>query len=105
MRVYLQVPNEGTEFFPHEDRAKQAATSSHTEIAAMKAFHEQESNITPQLFGLTEAKQDDEGFVPGGYVIHMVKEPVRGTRLADDLMVPGYGPACVLSEVYSTPTR
>ncbi|KAJ5713699.1 uncharacterized protein N7483_010880 [Penicillium malachiteum] len=91
MRVYVQVPHEGQEFFPREERAKQAATSSHREVSAMKAFHAKESTITPQIFGLEEATQDDEGFVPGGYVIHMVTQRLSGTRLADDLLAPGYG--------------
>ncbi|KAJ5629152.1 hypothetical protein N7528_002809 [Penicillium herquei] len=105
MRVYIQVPNEGAEFFPREDRAKQATTLSPTEIAAMKAFHEQESTITPQLLGLTEAKQDDEGFVPGGYIIHMVTERVPGTRLADDFLLPGYGAPSAFFQKFTRPQR
>lgn len=41
MRVYLQVPHKGTEFFPPNKRAKQAAAGYHREVEAMKAFHEQ----------------------------------------------------------------
>lgn len=91
MRVYLQVPNKGTEFFPPDERAKQAASSYHREVKAMKAFNEQDSPITPALLAIKEDIQDIEGFIPGGYVIHIVFQRVPGVRLADDRLLPGWG--------------
>ena len=91
MRVYLQVPNKGTEFFPPEERAKQAAPSHHLEVEAIKSFYNHGSTITPALLAINEDIQDKQGFVPGGYVIHIVFQRVPGARLADDRLLPGWG--------------
>jgi hypothetical protein len=90
MRVYQQVPHLGTEFFPVDERAKQATPSYHREVHALKAFHEQKSTITPALLAIKEDVQDSQGFVPGGYVIHIVFQRVPGVRLADDRILPGW---------------
>ncbi|KAJ5597740.1 hypothetical protein N7537_007824 [Penicillium hordei] len=65
MRVYLRVPHQGTEFFPSNERAKQAAAGCHREVEAMNAFHEQGSTITPGLFTIIEDIQDKHGIIPG----------------------------------------
>lgn len=90
MRVYLQVPNKGTEFLPLNERAKQATVGYHREVEAIKAFHKQDSTITPALFAIKEAIQDKEGLIPGGYAIHMVYRRVPGIRLASDRVLPGW---------------
>lgn len=106
MRVYLQVPHKGTEFFPPNKRAKQAAAGYHREVEAMKAFHEQGSTITPALLAIQEDIQDKEGVIPGGYVVHIVFQRVPGVRLADDTTVPGYAPTLHnFFQVFSTPER
>lgn len=91
MRVYLQVPNKGTEFFPPDERAKQAAPGYHSEVEAIKAFYKQDSTITPALLAISEDTQDKQGFIPGGYVVHVVFQRVPGVRLADDRLLPGWG--------------
>lgn len=91
MRVYLQVPNKGTEFFPAEERANQAASGYHREFEAMKTFYEKGSTITPALLAYKEDVQDSQRLVPGGYVITFIFERVPGVRLAEDKVVPGYG--------------
>lgn len=84
MRVYLPVPNKGTEFFPLEERAKQAAFGYHREFEAMKTLHERKSTITPALLAFKEGVQDSQLLVPGGYVIQFVFQIVPGVPLADD---------------------
>lgn len=93
MRIYMQVPNKGTEFSRPEDRAKQAASASgrHKEFEAMKAFYEGKSTITPAFLGWKVGFQDDQSPVPGGYVIRFVFERVPGVRLADNRILPGQG--------------
>lgn len=91
MRVYQQVPHLGPEFFPLDERAKQAAPCYHREVQAIKAFHEQKSTITPALLAIKEDVQDSQGFVPGGYIIHIVfQRVVHGVRLVDDRILPGW---------------
>lgn len=48
-------------------------------------------SITPALYFLSEQKQDDDGPVPGGYVVYIVFEQVKGTRLANEHLVPTSG--------------
>lgn len=91
MRVYLQVPKKGTEFDHPKIQAKQAAPGYHREFEAMMAFHREKSTITPALLAWKEDVQDDQGSVPGGYVIQFVFEPVPGVRLTDDRILPGKG--------------
>lgn len=91
MRVYLPVPNKGSEFYPPEERAKQATPGYHREYEAMKTFYEKKSTITPALLAYKEDVQDNQELVPGGYAITFVFERVPGVRLAEDKIVPGYG--------------
>lgn len=91
MRVYLQVPNMGTEFFPLNERAKQATVGYHREVEVTKAFHKQGSTITPALFAIKEAIQDKEGLILGGYAIHIVFQRVPVIRLTFDRILPGLG--------------
>ncbi|CDM36806.1 unnamed protein product [Penicillium roqueforti FM164] len=88
MLVYLQVPHQGTEFFPPNERAKQAAARGHCEVEAIKAFHKQYSTITPALLGIKEDVQDQQGVIPGGFAIHFVFQRVPGYRLWEDHVMP-----------------
>lgn len=92
MRIYQQVPSKGTEFFPPEERANQAASSgNHAEFEAVRTFYEKKSPITPALLAYKEEIQDRQGLIPGGYVILFVFERVPGVPLAEDKILPGYG--------------
>jgi hypothetical protein len=76
MRVYMQIANQGTEFEPIEERAKQAADRTvdtiHEEIQVLKLLTEKKSQHTPTLLGYKEEKQDNSGLVPGGYVCYLL---------------------------------
>lgn len=88
MRVYLQVPNNGTVRSPRAARAKQAAPGYHEEFEAMMTFYDAKSTITPALIAWEVGDNGDDGLVPNGYVIQFVFECVPGVRLAEDKVVP-----------------
>lgn len=45
MRIYMQVPIKGTEFDSAGDREEQAASRTHGELNAFKAFHDEKSTV------------------------------------------------------------
>ncbi|CAG8379578.1 unnamed protein product [Penicillium salamii] len=88
MRVYMQVPVLTTEFEPREVRRRQATCCSHNEVAALKYFHEEGATMTLALLGIKEEVQDDDGVVPGGYIVYMVFQRVSGIKLAESQAAP-----------------
>lgn len=66
MRVYLQVPNNGTVCSPRAARAKQADSGYHEEFEAMMAFYDAKSTVTPALIAWKVGDQGDYGLVPNG---------------------------------------
>jgi hypothetical protein len=54
------------------------------EVAAIKAFWEQNSSITPPLLGYKEQVQESGMPVPGGFKTYFVWGEVPGVRLGDD---------------------
>ncbi|KAI2679548.1 hypothetical protein CBS147355_4030 [Penicillium roqueforti] len=88
MLVYLQVPHQGTEFFPLNERAKQVAARGHCKVEAIKAFHKKYSTITPALLGIKEDVKDQQGVIPRGFAIHFVFQRVPGYRLWEDHVMP-----------------
>lgn len=85
MRIYMQIPYQGTEAEPPEDRAQQASSRTHEELTALKTFTDKNSKITPTLLAYKEDKQDDRGIVPGGYITYLVWNILPGLRLGDNL--------------------
>ncbi|CAL5866293.1 uncharacterized protein PFLUO_LOCUS500 [Penicillium psychrofluorescens] len=87
MRVYMQVPWEGTEVYPASERQKQVTSMSKEfmpiEGIAMKAFWKQNSSITPPLLGFKEGIQNPDMPVPGGFIIYIVWGEVPGICLGD----------------------
>lgn len=98
MRIYLQVPNQGSEFDSPADKAKLASYQTHSEVTALKTFHERGSTITPALLGYKEDKQADDGLVPSGYITCLVWEKVPGIQLGDNLI-----PECGTHEFWRLP--
>jgi hypothetical protein len=82
MRIYMQIPYEGTEIEPPETRAQQASSRSHSELDAFKAFTKLGSTVTPKLLAYKETTQDEGRLVPGGYITYIVWEKVPGVQLA-----------------------
>ncbi|GKZ34461.1 hypothetical protein AbraIFM66950_004736 [Aspergillus brasiliensis] len=85
MRVYKQIPIEGTEAEPPTIRGKQAESFCPIELEYLRTLTRKRSTITPRLLDSKEEKQDETGFVPGGFVIWVVWEVVPGLQLGDDL--------------------
>ncbi|RMJ23117.1 hypothetical protein PHISP_06011 [Aspergillus sp. HF37] len=85
MRVYMQIPVNGTEFSRPETRAKQASVRSHDEVDAFAAFYQHASKNTPALLAMKHGKQPENGLVPDGYVVFLVWEQVPGSLLGNGL--------------------
>lgn len=84
MRYYKQIPIEGTEAEPPFIRAKQAESFSPPELVYLRTLTQKGSTITPRLLDSKEDKQDNTGFVPGGFVISVVWAVVPGLQLGND---------------------
>lgn len=85
MRVYCQALDEGTEFLPDEDRAKQARPHFEKhEAMALKKFRRGECKSVPSLLGYSQSAQGELGPLPGGYLTHLVWEKVPGEILTPE---------------------
>lgn len=82
MRIYIQLPHDGTFFLKANIRQGQAAPpKQHPELVALKKLKKQGCGFAPDLLGYEEKKQDDERFVPGGYITYVVWENIPGESL------------------------
>lgn len=85
VRVYLQVPNVGTEYSNSTVRAKQAAPPRvHKELTALRELKKRKCDVVPDLLAYQTLKQDQEGPVPGGYITFIVWDIVPGQPLDPD---------------------
>ncbi|KAJ5261340.1 hypothetical protein N7478_011935 [Penicillium angulare] len=90
IRVYIQVPYEGTEHDSPQSRAQQAETFSPNELKAytiMSGDHET-CHFTPKLIGYAEESQGPNGLVPGGFLITIAWQRVSGIRLGSGIIGP-----------------
>ncbi|GLA00601.1 hypothetical protein AnigIFM60653_009351 [Aspergillus niger] len=85
MRYYKQIPIEGTEAEPPTTRAEQAESFCPIELKHLRPLTQKGSTITPRLLDSKEVKQDNTGFVPGGFVTWVVWEVVPGLQLGNDV--------------------
>ncbi|GCB23012.1 hypothetical protein AAWM_05897 [Aspergillus awamori] len=85
MRYYKQIPIEGTEAEPPTTRAEQTESFCPIELKHLRALTQKGSTITPRLLDSKEDKQDNTGFVPGGFVTWVVWEVVPGLQLGNDV--------------------
>lgn len=87
MRIYKQIPLDGTELDSSSVRKAQASNlhdHGHVELDALKHLTESGCTITPRLLGYQIGKQDANDLVPGGYFLHLVWEKVPGDPLDID---------------------
>lgn len=93
MRIYKQIPQTGTEFESSTVRKAQAVSHglpdelvAFRELAgkACTACSQPLSTPTPQLLGWNFAQQDDTDLVPGGFIVYLVWEKVRGEPLSEE---------------------
>lgn len=85
IRIWMQIPNFGTEIDDQATRAQQAApTWMPLELIAYKGLTDNQSDVTPRLIGWRK-EQDASGLVPGGFLVSLAWEEVPGTHLGDQL--------------------
>jgi hypothetical protein len=94
MRVYMQIPYQGTEYEGREEMEGQTiyepGETLFTEVEAFKAQEERHSRFTPPLLGYKQEKQDDSGIIPGGFLCYLIWKPVDGLRLGTDSVKEPY---------------
>ncbi|KAJ6151458.1 hypothetical protein N7470_007055 [Penicillium chermesinum] len=83
MRIYRQIPIDGTEFAPSKIRASQAVPQRQTsELEAFKRL--QKCPVVPRLLGYQEGTQGENEIVPGGSEVLIVWEKVPGEPLSEE---------------------
>jgi hypothetical protein len=79
MRIYKQIPLDGTRLDNASDRRAQASKPrKHPEPEAMMRLTGNRSTATPKVRGYRTGIQDANDLVPGGYIIYVVWEEVKG---------------------------
>lgn len=82
MRIYKQIPQLDTELENSSVRQAQASKPRrHVELDALSHFTKNKCTATPRLLGYDTRKQDANDLVPGGYIMYLVWEKVRGDPL------------------------
>ncbi|CAG8114253.1 unnamed protein product [Penicillium olsonii] len=82
LRLYAQIPIDGTLRSKPEIRGKQAReSSSHAEPQALTELHEANCTVVPKLLGVGHSKQSLEDYVPGGYMEWVAWARVPGEPL------------------------
>lgn len=79
VRIYMQIPLDGTFSSAPEVRAQQAVSQrTHTELKALASLDCENCTAVPKLLGYGEGLQGAEEFVPGGYINYVAWERVPG---------------------------
>lgn len=82
MRIYFQIPIDGTEYQPLEVRQRQAVPPrKHRELDALKDLTLRQCPVVPTLLAYKEGKQGNNGVVPDGYITYVVWDKVPGEPL------------------------
>jgi hypothetical protein len=73
IKIYIQIPYEGSEFEPPGQRAGQASETlfqdASLELNAFQHLREASCESTPALIGFRQDKQDEDSLVPGAISI------------------------------------
>jgi hypothetical protein len=79
MRIYMQIPLDGTFSSAPEVRAQQAVSQrTHTELTALATLDRENCTAVPKLLGYGEGLQGAEEYVPGGFINYVAWERVPG---------------------------
>ncbi|KGO68908.1 hypothetical protein PITC_077370 [Penicillium italicum] len=79
MRIYAQIPVNGTLHSAAELRAQQARShGDHTEVEALVSFDEANCTAVPKLLGVSRIVQGPQDYVPGGYITSVAWARVPG---------------------------
>jgi hypothetical protein len=85
MRIYYQIPVDGTFRSPPEVRARQALHQrTHAELKALTSLDNADCTAVPQLLGLSEMVQVAQDYVPGGYINYIAWARVPGEPIDFD---------------------
>lgn len=83
--MYSRIPYYGTISKPRGIRAMQARTEveyrAEQEIAALQGLTDANCSATPALLAWKHTVQDDERYVPGGYITYILMERCPGINL------------------------
>lgn len=94
MRVYMQIPYQGTEYEGREEMERQAidepGETLFTEVEAFIAQEERHARFTPPLLAYKQEKQDESGIIPGGFICYLIWKPADGLRLGTDSVKEPY---------------
>ncbi|KOS37619.1 hypothetical protein ACN38_g11595 [Penicillium nordicum] len=79
IRIYMQIPLDGTFDSAAEVRAQQAVSQrTHTELKALAALDRENCTAVPKLLGYREGLQGTDEFVPGGHINYVAWKRVSG---------------------------
>jgi hypothetical protein len=90
VKIYMQIPYMGSEFDLPEERATQASDvlieSSQSEYEALQHLTERRCQSTPALLGHKMDKQQENGLVPGGYILYLLMTRMPGIPLGTNVV-------------------
>ncbi|KAH8804894.1 hypothetical protein F5884DRAFT_430267 [Xylogone sp. PMI_703] len=85
IKVHMQIPRMGTMSDRVASRAKQARTKlsakARKELEALENLTRQGSQSTPTLVNFTQTTQDNDGWVPGGFILFLLMTKCPGTPI------------------------
>ncbi|KAF9890452.1 hypothetical protein FE257_005857 [Aspergillus nanangensis] len=89
MMIMMQLPPAESLFLPASVRRKYASDvvcgGFVDTIEAYRRLSAHNCEFTPKFIGYSHEKQDDDGFVPGGYFSYYAYTPVPGVCLGDNI--------------------
>ncbi|KAJ5575740.1 hypothetical protein N7535_002666 [Penicillium sp. DV-2018c] len=82
LRIYKQIPYDGTQFYDYESRKQQAVEPYEPrELVALKALKQRGCVVVPELLGYRLTKQGAMEIVPRGCLMYIVCKQVPGEPL------------------------
>lgn len=92
LKIYMQIPFYGTISKPRSIRSKQAITKidykAELEIKALQALTDAKCSSTPSLLAWKHCLQDNERYVPGGYITYILMEKCPGINMESFFQLP-----------------
>lgn len=85
LHCQYRIPYGGSEWAIHAERARQAIETisgdGRRELENLDILAAGGSQFTPTVRQRQEGKQNDEGWVPGGFVVHILMDHAPGIQL------------------------
>ncbi|KAF3385693.1 hypothetical protein DPV78_012595 [Talaromyces pinophilus] len=83
MKIYMQIPYAGSEFFSSTYRRQQATPDAEiAELSALQKLQANKCKSAPKLLNWKKEIQDDSGLVPGGFLVYLIIEKLPGIILS-----------------------